>query len=440
MDAASILLVLAAAGQAGWAPERSVSPPPASASTYDRYAQQPSTPAAGVSPPPSVVDRTRTAVTESGAALRDGVEAGIEAANQQIQEWSDGAGRQLQSTGNNLRAAAEESLGVSGKSAPRVSNPFGAMTSPPPATNNSRTRTGVAPPPWTGSSATTAPSWDAESTESGPAFGRNGSSGLERMPSDSGWTSIGSQVAAPPLLVPALTSSTSTTPGRDTAVSGVASDSAARSQRAPTGRLSGEPSRQAASSATGADSWATGWGDNASAPAATISRSSDNSTRNAASGMDSTSTQTANPRPQDSQQQTGSGWADLWGNQDPWSEPRQASRSSTPAAQAIANASAPVPNNSASPPLLAPPANNVSTIATAPSALPAATGAAASRDNAAPVAATDEPPWLPLLVVSLSLAGSLGANLYLAWSYFDARQKYRALVGKTADKFRRAAA
>jgi hypothetical protein len=41
--------------------------------------------------------------------------------------------------------------------------------------------------------------------------------------------------------------------------------------------------------------------------------------------------------------------------------------------------------------------------------------------------------------VSLSLAGSLGANLYLGWSYLDARLKYSTLVRKTADKFRRAA-
>jgi hypothetical protein len=61
--------------------------------------------------------------------------------------------------------------------------------------------------------------------------------------------------------------------------------------------------------------------------------------------------------------------------------------------------------------------------------------------RAEPLAATTQPPpWLPLLVVSLSLAGSLGANLFLGWSYLDARQRYRTLVQKTADKFRRAAA
>jgi hypothetical protein len=52
----------------------------------------------------------------------------------------------------------------------------------------------------------------------------------------------------------------------------------------------------------------------------------------------------------------------------------------------------------------------------------------------------DQLPWLPLLVVSLALAGSIGANLFLGYSYADARHKYRTLVQKTAHKFRRAVA
>jgi hypothetical protein len=46
-------------------------------------------------------------------------------------------------------------------------------------------------------------------------------------------------------------------------------------------------------------------------------------------------------------------------------------------------------------------------------------------------------PWMPLLLVSLGLAGSIGANFYLGWSYMDARQRYRSLVDKTAEVFRR---
>jgi hypothetical protein len=46
---------------------------------------------------------------------------------------------------------------------------------------------------------------------------------------------------------------------------------------------------------------------------------------------------------------------------------------------------------------------------------------------------------MPLVLASLALVGSLSANFFLGWSYMDARQKYRSLVRKTADKFRRAA-
>jgi hypothetical protein len=46
---------------------------------------------------------------------------------------------------------------------------------------------------------------------------------------------------------------------------------------------------------------------------------------------------------------------------------------------------------------------------------------------------------MPLLLVTLSLVGSLSANFYLVLSYLGARQKYVTLVQKTANSFRRAA-
>jgi hypothetical protein len=48
-------------------------------------------------------------------------------------------------------------------------------------------------------------------------------------------------------------------------------------------------------------------------------------------------------------------------------------------------------------------------------------------------------PWIPLLVVSLSLAGSLGANLFLGWSYADARHRYHLLVRRTSESLHKAA-
>jgi hypothetical protein len=47
-------------------------------------------------------------------------------------------------------------------------------------------------------------------------------------------------------------------------------------------------------------------------------------------------------------------------------------------------------------------------------------------------------PWMPLLAVSLTLAGSLGANLYLGWSYADARHRYHLLVRRSTESFHKA--
>jgi hypothetical protein len=68
----------------------------------------------------------------------------------------------------------------------------------------------------------------------------------------------------------------------------------------------------------------------------------------------------------------------------------------------------------------------------------ATTAGIAAAPTATQPSTNTEQPWMPLLLVSLSLAGSIGANLFLGWSYVDARQKYRTLVQKTANKFRRA--
>jgi hypothetical protein len=68
-----------------------------------------------------------------------------------------------------------------------------------------------------------------------------------------------------------------------------------------------------------------------------------------------------------------------------------------------------------------------------PTGVPGATPqAAAPQTLTAP-----QEPWLPLLLVSLGLAGSIGANFFLGWSYMDARQRYRSLVQKTSEVFHR---
>jgi hypothetical protein len=418
MNAASLFVLLSLAGQPGWSPERSSSPPPAAAPEYDRYSQPP---AGGVAPPPSVVDRTRSAISESGEALRDGFEAGLDAADQQFQGWSDSAGRQLQSTGDSLRAAAEQAMGGSTRSS-RVTNPFAAPQTPAPT---SRTRTGVAPPPWSVPAAANASDWNDDVDEPAQSIGQRAAPSRQPVRTDSGWTSIGAQVAAPPLLIPSLTTTTNSRIGGSSTLSSNGSS------------FSPPPLGGNAPLPNGADSWATEWGSDTGAAQATISRGGDN--REPANTSDSKRGQVATQSPPAPQTQSNGSWADLWAD-DPWEDSTQVRVATTPTPQAPTIPSNTVSQNPTNqPPLLAPPANAAQSTTTPPIVLEPSLGPPAVGGLASSVAATDEPPWLPLLVVSLSLAGSLGANLFLGWSYLDARLKYSTLVRKTADKFRRPA-
>ncbi|HJQ79787.1 MAG TPA: hypothetical protein VJ828_07520, partial [Lacipirellulaceae bacterium] len=217
------------AGQPEWTPDRYGPIEPAAATRGERY-PPPSVPTSShVGPPPSVLDRAQTAVTETSDALRDGMEAGIRAANQelsrggdelldasreagqefgqQLQEWTNDPARELQATGNNVRVATERTLGTVGTRLQQVTNPFVTTASPSTTTTGVPIRGGVAPPPWDDPAARSAPRWSGASADAGEA---PTSQSIAPAPirtatrTSTGWTSIGTTVAAPPLIVPSL--------------------------------------------------------------------------------------------------------------------------------------------------------------------------------------------------------------------------------------------
>src|SRR5688572_22080630 len=246
MDAASILLALAAmgatvggdnpkaaapirhttnfAGQSGWGPGTET-PPPAAAPTYDRYPAAPGTASSAVSPPPGIADRTRMAVTETGTALRDGVEAGIQAANQRLYQSGEQAvestrnaaqeyGQQFQgwigTTGSATQPPA--GFGTSAAAPPtvssrsQVSNPFAPAPAATAPTTSSQTRGGLAPPPsWSGASADDE-AWVNGDSRAVPVE-RVASVGTPATPTSSGWTIINSASAPPPMRHPQLLNS-----------------------------------------------------------------------------------------------------------------------------------------------------------------------------------------------------------------------------------------
>lgn len=148
-----------------------------------------------------------------------------------------------------------------------------------------------------------------------------------------------------------------------------------------------------------------------------------------------------NTTPQDTKKPAAARTDDLWAETDHWTKSPTTSPSA-PATSAIGTNPVSITSANNSPP------TNLPAIGPAPSNLNVAgpalgttqagngTGVVGAKPSGAQLAA-EQPPWVPLLVVSLSLAGSLAANLFLGFSYVDARQKYQSLVRKTADTFRR---
>ncbi len=430
------------AGQSAWSNTGPTTAPTISASPNDRYAYpQSGTPTAS-GQPPSISARAQTAVSDTATSLRDGFQAGA----QQVQDWAGSASRQVQAAGGSVRNAAEQTFGASAYPAQSTS-PFAA---PPPAPSaNSGTRGNFAPPPWPNAStaAPTAPamSWN-DSPNAAPAD-RSILTGTSPTQANGGWSSIGSNVASPPLLIPQLpTSSNGIAPaGNAASRSAPVTPAEASGNLQPLdGSLTTNPSRQTTNpSTTAANNWATGWDNNSATSRATIGRSA-NSPPLAITGRESdlVPVQPAANASRRSKESAPAKTNEFWAD-DPWKQPQQ----SLPAGQNVAKPAVTAPANNATPvsspfnsspsfnsPPVGPTAANVSLSGPSPSATQPARSPNAINHNQP---TGEQQPWVPMVVAVLALAGSLAGNLFLGWSYMDARQKYQSLVRRTADTFRR---
>jgi hypothetical protein len=441
--------------------------------------------APSVAPPASPLDRVQGAVVGTAGTLRDGVEAGIKQANQQLNQ----TGSQIYNgTVNTSRDVGQKFQNVTGAGGQSPSSPGAAWPAPPPVLANT-----------TGTSSAGTSGFNTQSSL--PASG-------------SGWTSIRADMAPPRLLPPPLlpvsTSSvamnngagpsfpTSAPPlnGSNSSATNGFNTSSPTSQyhsllTDPTSdsRQNGVGYANSGQTTTKAPDFSSGWG--ASAPTQTTSgRSNDSS-----SGANS-----APPRVGPEVPRSSAG--NFSTEADPWNRPLSAAspgnssaRSGSATTGAVDRYGQPVtsvtsPQNGSSlwadyssqpttPSASTPPAGSgnqsafgnqpLTNFGNSPNQQNAGQPVAGQSNFGQPYlgqAAAGQPvgnittpgfgnqgatmnaqainpdqlPWIPLLVVSVSLAGSLGANLFLGWSYADARHRYHSLVRKTTESFHRATA
>ena len=429
MDVAKVLLGLIVAGaileptelaaQSGWPGAPAAQP----ATSYDRYGQ-PITSGA-----PSITARAQGAFSETGTALRDGVEAGI-------------------------RAAAEQTIGTVSRQA-AAANPFAATTTP--GTSGSTARGGVTSPwPTTPTATSAAPSWPTNSPAVGAATTR-GAAGA--MAINGGWTSIGTAIPAPPLLIPLSPMTTTSFGGSNnfaaastmTGSNGPSFSTAAANDPQHFHSVLTDPSRSTTPASNPADAWASGWNNNSGGQPATIARTGSQpslgSTVRESELVTLPSNTAAAPDPRGvTVGRANDAWTDTW-TQSPPAAPAAAigaaannpapytgvggpSLSSQPGGQLAGQANSQAPNSQT--------LGNFNTAATNPNSSQMGNGMNQGGRNQVGSNGTTEPqPWMPLIASVLTLAGSLAANLYLGVSYLDARQKYQSLVRKTAETFRR---
>lgn len=379
----------------------------------------------GVAPPPGFVDRVNNGITETANALGDGLERGFADANAKLNQagqqlWqgaqnaTQSAAQQFQVSGDQARSATQQTVSAANSQAARMGESLGI------------------------GGAQGSPSW---APNVGPISATPIAGGAP-VRTSTGWTTIGGNIAAPPVLPPSL--------GAAGASGNTLSNGEPRiamNQSGPNLPLGSSSNRQP------------------------LNNMQTDATASTSSGSGSNMIPIRPVAPSvPIQQQSNSTWSDPWGT-DPWSK----SGSQLPAENM--NQANSAPGNSGgtigSPSSVSPDwsTNGSGTLSAnggggdfqvrAPE-LPAATNSSgtvpmhvanptgqfaniqappSANLSVAPGAApsTNEVPWKPLLFTGIGLVGSLSANFFLGWSYMDARQRYALLARKTANSFRRRA-
>jgi len=356
-----------------------------------------------------------------------------------------------QTTANNVNAAAPQSYGTAAYPSQPSNNPFAtSQPAAPPA--NTATRSNLAPPPWpTNTSSTPAPppttSWGS-STPVTPVD-RSLLTNPSAPQSTGDWSSIGSTIAAPPMLLPQSPSSTNSLaplnttsfdngpsfttnsyPGTQPSF-GSSANSTPQSSPAPTSRP-----------APTSDSWAGSWDGSANNNSASIGSSTNNSSRPVATRDSDFPNSRIATNPQDTRSTPArtDSWTDDWSrNSQSPGGPSASIGGSKPATIGSASNSAPTIQAPLNAPPLAPPTigsagNNTNFNGPNPYAPQQPIAVNAAKPTQAVTTNGEPQQWATLLAAILGLAGSLAGN---GWSYMDARQKYQALVRRTADTFRR---
>ena len=421
-----------------WSSGGTTPAPTIKASPDNRYAYPPSAYPQSTSPvasqPQSMTGRAQNAFNETANTLRDGINNGV------------------RSAGNSINSAAQQALGTAGYPL-QSTNPFTTQPAAPPASSTTRN---LAPPPWPTNSGTpaTPPASNWPSPTPVTPVDRSVLASPPAPQISSGWTSIGSTVAAPPMLLPKLTvSGNSLAPLNTTVFDGGPSfttDSYRNAQpsfnTSPNTTPPSSPPVTPRTSPT-ADNWAATWDAGADPNKASIGGSANNSSRPVAnSNSDFPATQRGGTSPPDTRS-TAAKPADSWID-DSWSRNSQSPNSAGASIAASKTAGigfagdapgiqSPVNAPPANPPVVTSAGNNTTFGGMNTNAVQQPQTVNAAKPAQAATATGEPQPWMTLLVVILGLAGSLAGNIYLAWSYMDARQKYQALVRRTADTFRR---